>query len=84
LIYGRKTLKQHLVSSGFQNVAVMKLQAYKVKDKLAKKSARSDKRTLLENKAAEAETTAKKGDPKTVFRITNEIIGKRWKTASGI
>jgi hypothetical protein len=75
LIYERKTLKQYLVSSGFQNDAVMKLQAYWDKDKLVKKRAISDKRTPG-NKAAEAETTAKKGDSETVYRITNEMISK--------
>ena len=42
-----------------------------------KKSARGDKRDFLEKKAATAEEAAKPCDSKTVYKITNEIIGKR-------
>ena len=42
-----------------------------------KKSARGDKRDFLEKKAATAEEAAKRGDSRAVYKITNEIIGKR-------
>ena len=52
-------------------------QLYKEKDKEVKKSARKDKRQILEKKAALAEEAARKGDSKTVYRLTNEMVGKQ-------
>jgi len=51
LINERKTLKKYLVSAELQNDAVMKLQAYRDKDKLVQKTARYEKRNFLESKA---------------------------------
>ena len=55
----------------------MSNQLYRYQDKLVKKSARGDKRNFLEQKAAMAEEAAKRGDSRAVYKITNEIIGKR-------
>jgi hypothetical protein len=50
---------------------------YKEEDKAVKRSARKDKRNVIEEKAALAEEAAKKGDSKMVYRLTNEIVGKK-------
>ena len=42
-----------------------------------KRIARKDKRIAIERKAALAEEAAKKGDSKMVYRLTNEIAGKK-------
>ena len=40
-------------------------------------SARNDKRQFLEKKAALAEEAARKGDSKTVYRLTNAMVGRQ-------
>ncbi|XP_065578596.1 craniofacial development protein 2-like [Artemia franciscana] len=50
---------------------------YKEEDKAVKRSARKDNRIAIERKAALAEEAAKKGDSKMVYRLTNEIVGKK-------
>ncbi|XP_065580640.1 uncharacterized protein LOC136040326 [Artemia franciscana] len=49
--------------------------SYREIDKQVKKSVQTDKRQFIEQKAALAEEAAKKGDLKTVYRLTNEMIG---------
>ena len=77
LIEERRKLKHRLLDGGDNSDTVLKNQLYRDQDKLVKKSARGDKRNFLEKKAAMAEEAAKRGDSRAVYRITNEIIGKR-------
>ena len=49
--------------------------SYREIDKQVKKSVQTDKRQFIEQKAALVEEAAKKGDLKTVYRLTNEMIG---------
>ena len=77
LIEERRKLKHCLLDGGDNSDTVLKNQLYQDQDKLVKKSARGDKRNFLEKKAAMAEEAAKRGDSRAVYRITNEIIGKR-------
>jgi len=53
--------------------------SHRKKDKEIKKSVRTDKRQFIEQKAALAEEAANKGDSKTVYRLTNEMIGVKSK-----
>ncbi|XP_065582594.1 uncharacterized protein LOC136041763 [Artemia franciscana] len=83
LIGDRRNLKQQLLNGGEYNNTVLKNQLYRDLDKLVKKSARGDKRNLLEEKAAMVEETAamaeeaaKRGDSRAIYKITNEIVGK--------
>ncbi|KAK2715292.1 hypothetical protein QYM36_010063 [Artemia franciscana] len=50
---------------------------YMEKDKEIEKSAWKDKRLFLENKAVLAEEAARKGDSKTVYRLTHEMSGRQ-------
>jgi len=45
-------------------------------DKMVKKSARKGKRNQLEKRAELAEEAKRRGDSKTVYCLTNEIVGK--------
>ena len=49
---------------------------YQYHDKMGNKGARKDKHSPLEKKAKLAEEAAKRGDSKTAYRLTNEIVGK--------
>jgi hypothetical protein len=49
---------------------------YREKDKEVKKRCRGDKRAWTEARLEEAEEAAKRGDSKTLYRITKEITGK--------
>ena len=76
LIGDRRNLRQQLLNGGEYNDTVLENQLYRDLDKLVKRSARGDKRILLEEKAAMAEEVAKRGDSRAVYKITNEIVGK--------
>jgi hypothetical protein len=49
---------------------------YRVKDKEVKKRCRKDKKAWIEARLVEAENAAKRGDSKTLYKITKEITGK--------
>ena len=49
--------------------------AYKGKDNEVKKSARNDKRSYVEGLAAEAESSAARGEMSTVYKITKRLCG---------
>ena len=49
-------------------------------DKAIQKSVRADKRHSLEQKAQKTEEAARQGYSRSVYRITNEVVGKRPKT----
>ena len=46
-------------------------------NKMAKKSARADKRRYLEDLAETAEIAASKNEMRTVYKITHQICGER-------
>ncbi|XP_065584387.1 uncharacterized protein LOC136043406 [Artemia franciscana] len=77
LIDERKTLKQAMLIDTTRCSELATKQIYKEKDKEVKKSARKDKRQFLEKKAALAEEADRKGDSKTLYRLTNEMVGKQ-------
>ena len=49
--------------------------AYNGKDNEVKKSARNDKRSYVEGLAAEAESTATRGEMSTDYKITKRLCG---------
>ena len=49
-------------------------------DKAIKKSVRADKNRSLEQKTQRAEEATRRGDSRSEYRITNEIVEKRPKT----
>ena len=75
LIEDRKKIKQSTLSND-PSADVMKDIAYKEADREVKKSARSDKRQHLNEKARMAEEAARRGDTRAVYRLTKEIVGK--------
>ncbi|XP_065576323.1 craniofacial development protein 2-like [Artemia franciscana] len=77
LIDERKALKQAMLIDTTRCSELARKQLYKETDKEVKKSARKDKRQLLEKKAALAEEASRKGGSKTVYRLTNEMVGKQ-------
>ena len=50
--------------------------AYKAKDREVKSRCRADKDIWFGNRVAEADTAAKQGDSKTLYRIVKELSGK--------
>ena len=75
LIDARKSAKLSILSASDASELIVLQDSYREIDKQVKKSARTDKRQFIEQKAALAEEAAKKGDSKTVYRLTNEMIG---------
>ena len=74
LVEERRTTKQCMLT-GSEAVRKTASEAYRVKDKAVKKSARKDKRDYTDSLATEAQTAAEKGDTRTVYRITKSLSG---------
>ena len=77
LIETRKKVKASLIQRQTPDQQILRNDEYRAADKEVKKSARKDQRNLLERKAAQAEEAAERGDSRAVYKITNEIIGKK-------
>jgi hypothetical protein len=83
LIDERKKMGVSVLQQQVPDRLVFQNEQYRALDKAVKKSARTDKRNFLERKAMEAEEAAKRGDSRTVYRITNDIIRKRLTNRDG-
>ena len=77
LIEERRKLKQRLLNGGDDYDKVLRNHSYRHQDMQVKKSERGDKRDFLEKKAVTAEESANRSDSRAVYKIINEIIGKR-------
>ena len=75
-IADRKTAKATLNSSKTRASMMKAQRKYAEKDKLVKRSARSDKRKYLDDMAQEAEQAAVKGNLREVYCITKKLTGK--------
>ncbi|XP_065568745.1 uncharacterized protein LOC136032350 [Artemia franciscana] len=74
-IHLKKSAKLSILLASDASESIVLQVSYGEIDKQVKKSVRTDKRQFFEQKAALAEETAKKEDLKTVYRLTNEMIG---------
>ena len=72
----RKQLKAKILSTKSLRLREQAQEAYKIKDKEVKKSARNDKRAFAEELAGEAERAAARGEISTVYKITKQLCGK--------
>ena len=81
LIEERRCLKHSVLSGGSR---LSQSNPYKEKSKEVKKSARNDKRRYIEGKAQEAEDAEKRGDTKTLYKITRELTSSRTASCSVI
>ncbi|XP_065571529.1 uncharacterized protein LOC136034323 [Artemia franciscana] len=77
LIAERKKIKSQLLDAHVPSVQIHKQNDYRRIDKEIKKSARTDKRNYIEQKIIQAEDAAKRGDSRTLYKLTNETIGKK-------
>jgi hypothetical protein len=75
LIANCKKLKPNSLVENGQLMSIKNL-AYKEADKKVKKSARSNRRQYMNEKARQAEEAASHGDTRTVYRLTKETVGK--------
>ena len=76
LIEQRRSLREEILNRREEGSDLVK-NRYKEKSKEVKISAKRDKKRFLENKAQEAEDAARKGDTRTLYRITRELTGTR-------
>ena len=61
----------------YPSVQIHKQSDSKRINKEIKKSARTDKRNYMEQKIIQAKDAAKRGDSRTLYKLTNEIKGKK-------
>ena len=74
LIEERRKLKYSALAGGSNPY---QSDPYRVKSREVKNSARNDKRRFIESKAQEAEDAEKRGDTRTLYKITRELTGSR-------
>ena len=71
----REQLKNKLFNTKSTRLQEQVHKAYKSKDKKVKRSARSDKRSYIEELADKAEQAAARGEMSVVYKITKRICG---------
>ena len=71
----RKHLKNKLLNTKSPRLQQQIQKAYRSKDKEVKRSARSDKRSYIEELADKAEQAAARGEMSVVYKITKHICG---------
>ena len=72
----RKQLKARMLSTKSPRLQEQAQEAYKMKNREVKKSARNDKRAFAEELASEAECAAARGEISAVYKITKQLCGK--------
>ena len=74
-IHETKKVKNKLLNTKSPRLQELVQKVYKNKDKEMKKSARTAKRSYIEDLAKEAEEAAARGEMNVVFKITKHICG---------
>ncbi|KAK3733862.1 hypothetical protein RRG08_031802 [Elysia crispata] len=70
----KKDIKKKVLSTKSERIKTQQQQAYREADRAVKQIIRHDKRKHLEDMATQAEEAAYKGDQRTLYKITKQVL----------